>query len=62
MSESHEHVVDLELGQGEPPAEMKENFGMETIPDEGLGDEADGELVTLDQAVAESDELNKEES
>ncbi len=42
------------LGEGDPPPEMVEQHGMEAAPDDGEGDEADGELVTLDEAEAES--------
>jgi hypothetical protein len=44
-----------DLGQGEPPPEMVEAFGMEAIPDDGESDEADGEIVDADEAEAESE-------
>ncbi len=42
------------LGEGDPPPEMVERYGMEAVPDNGPSDEADGELVDLDEAEAES--------
>lgn len=46
-----------DLGEGEPPPEMVESFGMEPVPAEGPSDEhAEGrEVVDLEQAVAESE-------
>lgn len=43
------------LGSGEPPPEMAEAFGMEAVPDAGEGDEADGEVVDVAAAEAESE-------
>lgn len=46
-----------DLGEGDPPPEMVEAFGMEAVPAEGPSDEADGELVDADEAEAESERL-----
>ncbi len=59
MPETDE-VPELDLGTGEPPAEMKEAFGMEAAPTEGPSDESEGEVVSLDEAIAESDKLTGE--
>ncbi len=64
MTEEPEETVEPEpvtdLGQGEPPPEMVEQFGMETIPADGDGDEVDGEAVDLDSAIEESERIAQE--
>jgi hypothetical protein len=52
MSETTPDPIDAPtgLGEGDPPSEMVEQFGMEAVPAEGPGDEAEGELVPLDEA------------
>lgn len=45
-----------QLGEGDPPEAMAITHGMEAVPDEGPSDEADGDLVTLDEAESESEE------
>lgn len=49
-----------DLGQGDPPPEMVEQFGMETIPADGDGDEVDGEAIDLDSAIEESERIAQE--
>ncbi len=43
------------LGEGDPPPEMIEQFGMERVPDKGESDEDDGEVMDISDAEADSE-------
>lgn len=43
------------LGQGDPPTQMAERFGMESAPTEGASDETEGEVLNPDEAEADSE-------
>ncbi len=49
------------LGEGDPPPEMVERYGMEAVPDNGPGDEADGEVLDPEEAMALSEAATGED-